>query len=255
MTRERISKLSIKDLIKLAEIFSIDVDNGVPASNPSNGHLNNDVRWKLEEQIFETLEEVRLEQKQSDSLPIRSHQKHFMGIEEFFGQKLNDRTSIFTFPEQYNLTRIMLMLRDPEWAFTYWDISNDDRTTALQQTNFEHFSIVLKEVCEDSDNASLIEDPIEMDIPVQISDNNWYLNLPRRNSSYLVELVAHYRPLSEELSSADRSDTIIGEPWVKILASSGIIKVPPSASDRVQNYLSSNMEETHSFDPVSRKLT
>lgn len=242
MTRERISKLNLKDLIKLSEIFLVDIKSIIPESETINGHMRPDLRLKLEEQVFEVLEEVRLEQKQSDSLSVRFHQKHFIGIDEFFGYKLNDGDSSFSFPEQYNVTRIMLMLRNPEWAFTYWDISNVDRAATLHRTDFEHFSIVLKG--KSMANTAPDEEPIEMDIPIQISDSSWYINLPKGNNMYSVELVAHYHQ-DPEAPPDEEAPT-------RILARSGIIRVPMNAGNDWED-LSAKEVDAHVFNP--RKLT
>lgn len=229
MTRERISNLSNGDLFKLAETFSMDVLDDLQLNEENTDQLSNLQRQELEEQIYEVLEEVRQEQRQGDAHPVQYHQKHFLSIEEFFGRKIEDESSYFQFPDQYNVTRIMLMLRDPEWAYTYWDISNQDRSRIVQRTDFRFFVIILAEIQDEystgpSGDTQLVE-PVQMEIPVKLSDNNWYINLPRKHTSYMVELAAEYVENRE------------------VLASSGVIRVPGgSFSANLENISSRETE-------------
>ncbi len=218
MTRERISKLSDKDLVKLAELFSLDPFDEYNLDEDSLEPIPQESRRELEEQIFDVMEESRQEQQESDSHPVNYQQKHFQSIEEIFGHPFDDENSFFTFPEQYNVTRIMLMLRDPEWAYSYWDISNQDRARLTGRSDFKYFCIVLREhessIAEDRPAGETVEgssvgpspqaeasaNRVEMKIPVQMSDSSWYINIPRRNRYYSVELVAELNEGHESLA-------------------------------------------------------
>lgn len=199
MTKERISKLSDHDLIKLAQVFSVDLEDDIDEEQVT---LDAKLRADIEGQIFDVLEENRQERKDSDSHPVQQHQQRFQTIEDFFGYPLEDETSFFTFPDQYNITRTMLMLRDPDWAYCYWDISNQDRAKHTGQSSFRNFAILLKDAgpCSAEREAmtgpepagKFSRDDFEMRIPIQLRDNNWYINLPRRNRRYYVELVAEF---------------------------------------------------------------
>jgi hypothetical protein len=217
MTRERISKLNDSDLLKLADKLSLDPFDEYDLDPQSDAEIPGNIRSELELLIYEELEEHRQEQKETDSHPINYHQKHFISIEDFFGYPLEDESAFFTFPNQYNVTRIMLMLRDPEWAYSYWDISNQDRARITGEPEFLHFSVNIKELLGDSFDKAKEETnapeapaaaPVDMEIPVRSEDNNWYINIPRRNRSYVVELSAVYSSRRE------------------VLARSGAIRVP-----------------------------
>jgi hypothetical protein len=212
MTRERISKLSEQDLVKLAEKLSLDIYEEFDLPVSADHSVIAGLRREIEDQIFDILEENRQERQESDSHPVNYHQKHFLSIEEFFGYPIEDETSFFTFPDQYNVTRIMLMLRDPEWAYAYWDISNQDRSRITAEPGFVSFSVVLREVPREEGAsptgrapADGSREPVEMRIPVQADDHSWYVNIPRRDRNYCAELAAEYRDRTEILAKSGLS--------------------------------------------------
>jgi len=174
MTRERLVKLSLDDLKLLAELFGVDADEAETD------------RAALESSIFEAMEDARTELEQVDTFPIAYHQRRFEGVDELFGQHPASLEGGFDFPEAYNVTRIELMLRDPAWAFCYWDIAAADRTRILRSKDFDTFFLRLEEV-----NKKKNRDELHiMDVPVQITDQAWYLNLQNRETQYQVSLCA-----------------------------------------------------------------
>ncbi len=259
MTRERIAGLSNRNLIKLAEIVLVHIDDTLP--NSENAYnFSPDVRKKLEEQVYEALEEVRVERKYYDSLPVQGHQRHFTGIDELCFQR-KSRKIEYTLPEKYNYTRIILMLRDPEWVFTYWDISRNDRAKIISDPLFGHFSIFLKSIADThaqfSSDHKKIGEKIEADIPIHISDNNLYIHVPRGNCLYAAELAAYYlEDASEELEHESPNE----ESPLKsdVLARSGVIHVPgiihaPCSADTFDSHNTAEKIEPKAFN--RRRLT
>lgn len=187
MTRERLAYLRSEDLFHLAEIFGVEVDDDTV-----------DERFELEEVVFEAMEEARSEQDDEDPFPIHYHQRRFESVEELFGQALPGSQNSFQFPESYNVTRIELMLRDPAWAFAYWDISLLDKSRFLKEERFTGFALRLEEL----NAAKPREDLHIMDIPVNFTDSSWYLNLQNRETRYIVHLLAIFDNREETIASS-----------------------------------------------------
>lgn len=86
---------------------------------------------------------------------------------------------------RYNETVIRALVRDPSWAFALWDIAESDRNS-LELTNED--SQLLLRVTETSSKDG--EKSLFFDIPITPDDLQWYINLPRPEARYRIDLVA-----------------------------------------------------------------
>lgn len=93
-------------------------------------------------------------------------------------------------PFSYNVTKIVLMVRDPYWAFTYWDLSGETASQVRQafQEQYGRMKPVLRvyDVTDIDFNGSNAHS--HFDIDVSLEARNWYINLGTPNRSYLVDL-------------------------------------------------------------------
>jgi hypothetical protein len=191
MTKDTIRKLSSDDLRKLVELLDLDIEESLLRLE------TDELRQTVEELIFEELEDTRIEREQSSTLPVRYQDKRYSTIEDIFGTDRPIDFGNFEFPEQYNVTRIMCMLRDPAWVFAYWDISLHDRNIMLEDRGFRELKLVMEEVFTET---GANRPAVLVEIPIQLSDSKWYINLPRRGTTYRVSLVATYENRSETLA-------------------------------------------------------
>lgn len=175
MTRERLSALSDQNLIALAKREGICIDETA---------LTGAHREELIDEILEALEEDRAERLAVNNSAMRS-KSHKYDI--FMDEELECREGeIFGIPERYNETRIVLMLRDPLWAFAYWDIQ-DVRLAALQEEPF--YEGLFLRVYEFSSAIPSRDHVIDyFDIPVRESDDSWYISLPKPGGFFCVDL-------------------------------------------------------------------
>jgi hypothetical protein len=81
-------------------------------------------------------------------------------------------------PPRYNETRAVLMVRDPHWAYAYWDVEDAQAARTRKDAGFEQ--LVLR--VQDLQPAS------SFDIPIQWSDSSWYIYLPNQDADYALEL-------------------------------------------------------------------
>lgn len=192
--RDRLEELSAEALLKLAARYDVE-------------ELPEDGREALIDQIIEAIEERYLEKQATDNSPIR--------IEELKYELLQDGTILegleaedeFAIPERYNETRIVLLLRDPAWAYAYWDIREPHVDEAAETANIEQLLLTVYELRDPSDSNSRAVQSI--DIPVQVTDNRWYINLPQQGTYYRIDL-----------------KSIDSDEQVSVLATSNTIMVP-----------------------------
>jgi hypothetical protein len=191
MTRARLSQLNQEDLNHLADMFEIDFSEI-------------EERAELEELIYEAIEDKRRESEDANTFPISWHQRKFDNLDETYGS--GSPEAVFEFPVSYNCTRIELMLRDPAWAFCYWDISLQDKTAIIKDDGFQSLYLRL----EESNPAKAADQLQVMDVPVQLADVSWYLNLPIRETCYRVHLVVQYDGREEILATSQKVQVPLG---------------------------------------------
>jgi hypothetical protein len=162
--------------------------------------------------LLEFLEDKfeELDSQDNDSVRLQRKKYDISYFEEFE----EGGAGAFPFPERYNDMRIVLMLRDPFWAFVYWDI----RGGTLKSVKKEH----------DADNVVLrvlrVKKPKpgrgyplpvvldSFDIPIDPGDSSRYITIPQQNAFYCVALVLQ------------------GKTWEKPLTRSNVVCVPDAKS-------------------------
>ncbi|MGM0673447.1 MAG: DUF4912 domain-containing protein [Spirochaetota bacterium] len=218
MVRHRLEALSLESLKRMARHHDVEFTEATP-------------RETLLELVFDAIEENRLEKEASDTNPVKVEEKKYVLLEGTELEGLYDVPDDAALPQDYNDTRIVLLIRDPAWAFAYWEIGGS--TLEELELEEEDLDLVLRvsgSVEPQSDGAQ------QFDIPVQPSDRTWYINLPKPETYYWIDLI----------SRGDEGETR--------LAGSNTILVPPgglsdehkddvSASDHVIAY--SGLDKLH----------
>lgn len=88
-------------------------------------------------------------------------------------------------PQGYNETFIGVLLRDPFWAYAFWEIKQADREAREQNPQFDGYRLRVT-------SLSVPKGMTQGDsftIPVGVSDEAWYLCLPAGLGSYRVDLL------------------------------------------------------------------
>jgi hypothetical protein len=194
MIRDRLEALSLESLRRIAVQYDIDVTVDM-------------TRETLVDLIFDALEENRLEKEAADTNPVKVEEKKYVLFEGAELEGVHDFPDDAELPDDYNETRIVLLVRDPAWAFAYWEIGRST-LDELGEQDEDALDLLLR-VSGSEDRA--LTDPERFDIPVQASDRNWYINLPTPETYYRIDLIAR------------------GEEGETLLASSNTILVPPGA--------------------------
>jgi hypothetical protein len=155
INRAYLETLSFTDLLSLADKYGIDV--------PDN--LN---RSFLIGDLLEITEELK---KTTDSDMVISSGSAAV----LTGEKL---------PETYNTTDIEAVLRNPAWAFVYWNISESD----LHNLKKGGFSISLR-VCSLAQKED-VKPEDTYDVQISFSDREQYILIPSGKQFVRVELVS-----------------------------------------------------------------
>ena len=87
-------------------------------------------------------------------------------------------------PNEYHTTRIVLMVKDPEWIYTYWEVSPSKR--AELQIDYDQMVLRVYDVTGinfDGNNAHKY-----FDISPDGIATNWYIHVPLPERDYCVDL-------------------------------------------------------------------
>ena len=88
-------------------------------------------------------------------------------------------------PEGYGDSRIVLMARDPQWCYTYWDAPNDDRQ-ALRNQGGQQFALRLYDVT-DLDLTTQKPHSLQQ-YACDETARDWYLAIPVSDRDYMAEI-------------------------------------------------------------------
>ncbi len=94
-------------------------------------------------------------------------------------------------PASYGETSITAVIRDPEWLFVYWEVSDGDRERVGLPRGAHNRPLVLRLVhLKPSD---LTEDPTKPPTIVPVNDtvSSWYVKVPSAGRIFLVELATY----------------------------------------------------------------
>jgi hypothetical protein len=231
---EKFELLSDEALRALAEKMGLDVPPNLD-------------RVFVVEEILDALEEDSAERRSSGLAPVRIEESKFSGLE--FDEIDVEPDASPVLDRCYNETSVRVLVRDPSWAFAFWDISEVERSSLRGEEGLASLFLRVFETTR-ADGADGSEARREFfDIPVSDDDMQWYINLPRPKALYRIELCAkcggHVRVLarSRELvvprhhldSSADDLDPATAE----LLRLSGLeaLDIEPPVDDNPQRIL------------------
>lgn len=112
--------------------------------------------------------------------------------------------TVYELPPYYNETKIALLVRDPYWLYTYWDLSAEIKAQLISDYGaWEHVPLSLMVRGEQESGGS---QPEFFNIPLSSQTNNWYINV-QPNRKYTVDL-GYYSPSGDFITLAS-SNTVI----------------------------------------------
>jgi uncharacterized protein len=206
---DRLEALSLEELYALADRTGLDLPPGLE-------------RPFVIEEILEVLEDDSedLLASQGDVLHIEVKKYSGIGIDEIdIGPEANE-----FIVARYNETMIKAVVRDPSWAFAFWDVSDADMASLRGD---EPSAGLFLRVAEASPGGAAPSGPTStasaqatsessnadyrreyFDIPVADDDLQWYINLPRSGLRFRIELCARRGGAGGKLRVLARSNEV-----------------------------------------------
>jgi len=80
-------------------------------------------------------------------------------------------------PRQYNITFIEVMIRDPLWAFVFWEIKTQDKEQIEKSPDFEGYYLKVSLLQAGKSDCTSSEEIRVFKIPMRPEDTAWYLGL------------------------------------------------------------------------------
>ncbi len=195
MNVEQLNQLSIENLRRLADHYDVD-------------YSENTESYELAEMVLEAVDEARAERERNNNHAVSVQEKKYeIGRDNGFAptEEITDSDGeSFSIEQLYGETRLVLLLRDPAWAYAYWEISAADIQRLTAEPGFEGLFLRVYEL--QTGMASSREAVGSFEIPVQIDDASWYINLPNQGTYYRISLIAVVNGVVESLA---QSDTVV----------------------------------------------
>lgn len=91
-------------------------------------------------------------------------------------------------PQRYDEDRLVLMVKDPEWLYAYWEISKNTKKHFLEKTNdqaWDESTPVLR--------IFNLNDDSHFDINIDDQADNWYIRINKPNCSFRGEIGRIYQ--------------------------------------------------------------
>jgi hypothetical protein len=174
MIRKRLEELSLEALLLVASQNGLELEPDLH-------------RDAVIDELTDLIVENREERESANSVTVKIQQKKYALLRDDEAPLSQDKLDEVELPRRYETNRITLMLRDPRWAFTYWDLSTGKLKEYQESSKFDGLYLRVLEL-EGHTEELRIRDSFE--IPIQLNDSSWYIYLPRRQTSYRIQLVA-----------------------------------------------------------------
>ena len=119
------------------------------------------------------------------------------------------------FPTQYGLDQITLMVKDPHWIYTYWELTGQ-KLAALRRERGQKFIEEARRTLRIYDLTSGAKPGQAMgrfwDIPVRDHDDHWYIMVGVPDRRYMVEIGA-MTPSGEFIALACSNEVTTPRNW------------------------------------------
>jgi len=187
MTKERLQELSLDALLEIARKEEISFTADLS-------------REALIDLILEEQAEEKTDREKANNAAMRVKEKKFELIQDEEESSLLE----YELPDSYDETKIILLLRDPLWAFAYWDLKESDSAT-IEDLSDATLLLRVYQVDERDKGANVKTEPFE--IPVKLSDRRWYINLPKAGLQYRLQLIVRCEMEEKVLCESNTIDS------------------------------------------------
>ncbi len=137
-------------------------------------------------EILDAFAEDHDERRIASSTAVHIEEKKFSGSElDEIDASLDLAPCIAS---RYNETRIHVLVRDPGWAFVFWDVRDEELdNVCIGEGSPSFFLRVIENPSADPKSANLTSS-VSFDLSVGKNDNSWYIHLPEPDMEYRIDL-------------------------------------------------------------------
>jgi hypothetical protein len=172
LDRPFLERLTTAELLKLADSQGIDIPPGLD-------------RTIVIEELLET-EPGGAADKESPGannlLDTRGIQEPPPLASDIGSAKPDFKSATASLPKHYNISYIEVLIRDPLWAFAFWEINAHDKETHERAPDFGGYCLRVEPVQEPGAGDR------SFTVQVGTGDSAWYLGFPPEGGRYKVEL-------------------------------------------------------------------
>jgi len=175
VTTDKLEALSLEELYSLADRTGLDLPPGL-------------ARPFVIEEILEVLEEDSEDRRSSQGEALHMDEKKYseLRIDEIDVDPGVDESMT----SRYNETMIKAIVRDPSWAFAFWDVSDAELVSLRGEEGSAGLFLRVAEIRGAGDPGSPDNHREYFDIPIADNDLQWYINLPRSGVRFRIDLCA-----------------------------------------------------------------
>ncbi|HTX72062.1 MAG TPA: DUF4912 domain-containing protein [Rectinemataceae bacterium] len=169
MNSEKLESLSLEALCALAEKMGLDLPAGLD-------------RPFVVEEILDALVEDSEDRRSAGDEAVHVDEKKYSGSElDGLDAPKDDVPGL---ESRYNETTIRALVRDPSWAFAYWDVSDSERAALAGEESAAPLFLRVVDLSSGCEDAACEH----FDIPVSADDQQWYINLPHGGMRFRIDL-------------------------------------------------------------------
>ena len=166
-------------------------------------------------ETLSTADLIELAEEYDLDIPEQLNRRFIIAEESFddFEENLEKIETIKDLPTTYNETQLDVVLRNPAWAYVYWDISVSDLQDVIGGKGFS--KLLLKISFWSSLTSDKIEDVCELTISEE--DRAQYIFLPSGKSCFSIDLIAEFNSIEpKKLTTSRRVQIPSGAPVISL---------------------------------------
>lgn len=174
MTRERLSSLPLDELKVIASRYKIETD----------GELD---KTSLIGLLLDYFTDLREEREEFNNTFVRGEEKKYEVSMDEEIERPSESGDRFPIPKKYDETQITALVRDPTWAYAYWEINKSQLCDIRRGSKSGGLRLRVHDITDvdyDGTNSNS-----HFDIPIKSKDDHWYIHLPKPGSVYVLELI------------------------------------------------------------------
>jgi hypothetical protein len=175
LDRPFLESLTTAELIRLADRVGIDVPPGLE-------------RIVIIRELLETLDDPAEDFGEEALFPVEEKRLP---------------ASSAPFPRHYNITYVNVLVRDPLWAFAFWEINAHDRELHEKAGDFDGYCLRVEPEPAAASPLSKAVGDSSFTVQVGAGDSAWYLGFSPPGGTFRVELAALHREKPVVLSVSE----------------------------------------------------